>query len=414
MTAQEHTKGALADLKVLDLAGPIGVFCGKLLGDFGADVVRIEPPSGDPMRQLGPFYEDDPEPEKSLYWWHFNTSKRGITLDLEKPKGQELFKRLVQWADVAVESFSPGHLASLGLGYNALRSLNPGLILASITPFGQEGPYSHFKGADIVGQAMGGVVHIVGPPDRPPYMVNSETAYWAASALTANAIMMAVAFKDAGGEGQHIDTSMQAAISFGSANIVPTYDIMGQVLHRGEGPAKGRGSVRSVYPCKDGHIYFIAAAPGTSIEAVWELLTDYGLGEEFDPRWLDATLIRTDPNERQKFEALMTSFFGRYTKLEMLEMANNRLKQVFAVPTGTPKDIVDSPHLQARGFMQEVEHPELGRTIQYPGPPVRLPESPWSISRRAPLVGEHNQQVYGELLGLGEEEILSLKRDGII
>lgn len=414
MAAQEHTEGALADLKVLDLAGPIGVFCGKLLGDFGADVVRIEPPGGDPMRQLGPFYEDDPEPEKSLYWWHFNTSKRGITLDLEKPKGQELFKRLVQWADVAVESFSPGHLASLGLGYNALRSLNPGLILASITPFGQEGPYSHFKGADIVGQAMGGVVHIVGPPDRPPYMVNSETAYWAASALTANAIMMAVAFKDAGGEGQHIDTSMQAAISFGAANIVPTYDIMGQVLHRGEGPAKGRGSVRSVYPCKDGHIYFIAAAPGTSIEAVRELLTDYGLGEEFDPRWLDVTLVRTDPTERQRFEALMTSFFSRYTKLEMLEMANNRPNQVFAVPTGTPKDIVDSPHLQARGFMQEVEHPELGRTIQYPGPPVRLPESPWSISRRAPLVGEHNQEVYGDILGLGEEEIANLKRDGII
>ena len=406
--------GPLTDLKVLDLAGPIGAYCGKLLADLGADVIRIEPPGGDPMREIGPFYDDDPQPGKSLYWWHFNTSKRGITLDLENPEGQELFKRLVHWADVGVETFTPGYLDDLGLGFQSLHDLNPGFILTSITPFGQTGPYSKFKGPDIIGQAMGGMIQVVGFPDRPPYLIGTEMGFWSASVFAANAIMMAVTLRDFTGEGQHIDTSMQRAMTLGTGNAMSTYDVLGHVLHRGEIFARGRGGVRTVFLCKDGYVFYIAAAPGTSMEAIRDLLTEHGLGDEFDPRWLDPTLLRQNATEKERFEALMEGFFLRYTRLELLEMCFDRTPPVFAVPTGTAQDVVESPQSAARGFIVEVDHPELEESIRYPGAPYALPESPWRLSRRAPLIGEHNSEVFQEALGLDGDDIMRLKRDGVI
>ncbi len=411
---EEQRAGPLTDLKVLDLAAPIGVYCAKLLADLGADVIRVEPPSGDPMRKIGPFYDDDPHPEKSLYWWHFNTSKRGITLDLEKPEGQDLFKRLVQWADVAVESFPPGYLDALGLGFETLHALNPEFILTSITPFGQTGPYSHFRGPDIVGQAMSGVMQLVGVPERPPYLIGSEIGYWTASTFAANATMLAVTFRDVNGVGQHVDTSMQRAMSLGAGNAMSTYDVLGHVLTRGELFARGRGGVRTIFLCKDGYVFYIAAAAGTSMEAIRELLTEHGLGEEFDPRWLDPTLLREDPAEKQRFEELMEGFFLRFKKVELFDMCFNRERPVFVVPTGTPKDVVESPQMAARGFILEVEHPELERSIRYPGPPYRLPESPWHLARRAPLIGEHNQEIYRGLLCLSEDDVARLERNGVI
>ena len=411
---QEQQEGPLADLKILDLAGPIGVYCTKLMADLGADVIRIEPPTGDPMREIGPFYDDDPDPEKSLYWWHFNTSKRGITLDLEKTEGVEVFKRLVQWADVAVESFLPGYLDSLGLGFEELHAINPALILTSITPFGQSGPYSQFRGPDIVGQAMSGVMQLVGVPDHPPYVIGSEIGYWTASVFAANATMMAVTFRDMNGVGQHVDTSMQRAMSLGAGNSMSTYNVLGHVLHRGEIFARGRGGAKTVYLCKDGWVFYIAAAPGTSMEATRDLLTECGWGEEFDPEWLDPTLIRQDPEQKLRFESLMERFFGQFTRMELLEMCFNREKQVFAVPTGTPKDVVESPQMAARGFIREVDHPELERSIRYPGPPYLLPESPWQIARRAPLIGEHNDEIYRDLLHLNDDEIARLEQNEVI
>lgn len=416
--ADESTEGparaALADLRVLDLTGPIGVYCGKLLADLGADVIKIEPPGGDPMRSYGPFYEDDPHPHKSLYWWHYNTSKRGITLNLETAEGREVFKRLVQNADIVLESFTPGYLDSLGLGYDALRALNPNLILTSITPFGQDGPYSQWKGPDIVGQAMGGIMNQVGFADAPPYLIASEIGYWTASTLAADATMLAVMQRDFGGSGQHVDVSMQQAVALGLGNAMPMYDILGAVVSRG-GFGLSRGTpMRTCFPCKDGWVYFLPAAPGTSIDAVADLLAEHGMAEEFDPRWRDFMAMRSDPEQAAQFEATMLRFFARFTRRELLEMCFDREPPVFAVPTDAADDIVNSPHLNARGYFQEIDHPELGRKIKYPGPPYRLPESPWRISRRAPLIGEHNQEVYQGILGLDEQEIERLRQSGVI
>lgn len=416
MTARNDVErpGPLADVRALDLSGPIGVYCGKLLADLGADVVRIEPPEGDPMRRIGPFYQDDPDPEKSLYWWHFNTSKRGITLDLERPEGREVFGRLVRWADVGVETFNPGYLDGLSLGFDTLRDLNPGFILTSITPFGQTGPYSQFEGPDIVGQAMGGLIQIVGFPDRPPYRIGPELGFWSVSTFAANATMMALAFRDFTGEGQHVDASMQRAMSLGTGNATATYHVLGQVLSRGEMFGRGRGAIRSVFLCKDGYVFYIAATPGTSMEATRDLLTEHGLGGEFDPRWLDPTLLRQHTDHRERFEALMDRFFARHTRMELLEMSFDREQQVFAVPTGTAEDVVESPQTDARGFMTPVDHPELGGSFRYPGHPYVLPASPWRITRRAPMIGEHNSEVLQEAAGLGDEEIAELEEAGVI
>ena len=168
MTEQDTLLG---DIRVLDLAGPPGVYCAKLLADLGADVIKIERPGGDPLRNIGPFFHDEPDPEKSLYWFQFNTSKRSITLNLDSADGREILEKLVAKADVIVETFPPGHLEQMGLGYGTLRELNPRLILTSITPFGQTGPYQDFKGSDIIAQAMGGLMNLAGFPEDPPLRI---------------------------------------------------------------------------------------------------------------------------------------------------------------------------------------------------------------------------------------------------
>lgn len=412
--------GALADLRVLDLTGPIGVYCGKLLADLGADVVKIEPPAGDPMRQRGPLYPPagdataaSPAGERSLYWWHFNTSKRGITLDIETEQGQALFRRLAGAADIVLESFTPGYLDALGLGWQALHALNPNLILTSITPFGQDGPYARYKGPDLVGQAMGGVMDQVGFADRAPYVIGGEMGFWTAATLAADATMLALASRDSGGDGQHVDVSMQQAVALGMGNAMPMYDLLGQVVSRGGLGLGGGPPLRSTYPCKDGWVYFLPAVPGTSVSATAALLAEHGMGEEFDPAWHDFRVLRANPDEAARFESLMLRFFARFTRRQLLELAFERADQVFVVPVDSAGDVLTSPQIEARGFLQPVEHPELQTTITYPGAPYRMPESPWRIARRAPLLGEHNDQIYAEL-GLTGAERRRLKDDGVI
>jgi crotonobetainyl-CoA:carnitine CoA-transferase CaiB-like acyl-CoA transferase len=159
----------------------MGLYCTKQLADLGADVIKVEPPGGDPVRSIGPYYHDEADPNKSLYWFHFNTSKKSITLDIESSDGMKIIKRLVKTSDVLVETFQPGYLDRIGLGYSALKEINPGLIMTSITPFGQTGPYKDFKASDLIGLAMGGFLFICGWEDEPPTRVGGSQAYNMAS-----------------------------------------------------------------------------------------------------------------------------------------------------------------------------------------------------------------------------------------
>ena len=202
---------ALEGYCALDLTSDKGFLCGRILGDLGCDVIKVEQPGGDPSRRIGPFYRDIPDPEKSLYWFAYNANKRGITLNIESKDGQEIFKRLVKKAHFVIESFSPGYMDDLCLGYSSLSQINPAIILTSITPFGQNGPYKDYKTSDIVGMAMSGLMYLCGDPDRPPVRISFPQAYLHAAADAVVGTLMAHYYRETSGEGQWVDVSMQQA-----------------------------------------------------------------------------------------------------------------------------------------------------------------------------------------------------------
>ena len=225
----------LNGFRVLDLTTEVGHYCGKVLGDLGADVLKIEPPGGDTARNNGPFYHDIPHPEKSLYWFFTNLNKRGITLDIKTMQGRELFIGLLKNADIVVESFEPGFLDSLGLGYNDLSKINPGVILTSITPFGQTGPYSHYKVTDLVGVSMGGMARLYGYMDTPPMRFSAPQFYFNCGLQGVLGTMVALYHKEMTGEGQHVDVSGQQAVVLTLMMASEILDIL-KVNYRGIGP----------------------------------------------------------------------------------------------------------------------------------------------------------------------------------
>ncbi len=421
----------LGDIRVLDLSDEKGVYCAKLLADLGADVLRVEPPSGHPMRSIGPFVHDKPDPEKSLYWFHFNTSKRGITLNLENADGRELFKRLVKTADVMVETYAPGYLEEIGLGYALLKDLNPKLILTSITPFGQTGPYRDFKGSDMVAQAMGGLMFLAGFPEDPPYRIGASQAYHSASVQATVGTMIALYARELNGEGQQVDVSLQESILMALENTLGHFDMREEIrtrMGREDPVVPGIG----VYPCKDGHIFAQVVA---GFGAGWDVIVDWMDSENMagdlkDPKWDEVwelttnfrslvALTRDPPRLIAKLQqfadinALVKNFLARKTKHQIYDEASDR--RIMMVPVQTVKDLVESPQLDALNYFRDVEHRELGMTLKYPGPPYyHISETPWHISRRAPQIGEHNLEVYEKELGLSDEQIAFLKQEGII
>ncbi len=205
----------LSKYRVLDLCDERGALCGKILGDMGADVVKIEKPGGDRCRDIGPFYGNTPHRERSLFWFAFNNNKRGVTLNLETSAGKRIFGELVKRSDVVLESFEPGYLDKIGLGYEALRTINPKIVLTSITPFGQSGPYAGYKGTDMVVWALGGLMNLCGDADRPPLQVSLPQSFIAASTYAAEGTMIALYERGNSGLGQHVDLSAQATAPAG-------------------------------------------------------------------------------------------------------------------------------------------------------------------------------------------------------
>ncbi|HZU07019.1 MAG TPA: CoA transferase, partial [Chloroflexota bacterium] len=263
-------EGALAGYRVLDLTGPLGVYCAKLLADLGADVVRVEPPGGDPMRRQPPYYRAPDGSERSLYYLHMNTSKRAISLDLARPRGRDLLLRLVERADVLVESYAPSYLPSLGLGYPVLRERNPRLVLTSITSFGQNGPYAEYQASDLVGQAMGGVLALTGYADGTPLRLACDQGYHSASVHACAGTLIALYHREATGEGQRVDASMQEALALTMQPATQYWDLKQQ--------RQGHHNLRfgSTTPCKDGHVA-VAMGRAQAVERVATWLAEAGL-----------------------------------------------------------------------------------------------------------------------------------------
>ena len=391
--------GALAGVRVLDLADRTGAFAGRLLAALGADVIRVEPPGGDAMRRVPPFWNGVPDAERSLFFWFYHLGKRGITLDIHRPGGAAALARLAARADVLVETEPPGTLARLGCGPDALRSTNPGLVIASITPFGQHGPRRDWRSSDIVAQALGGMMCINGWPGHPPLRSLGPQAYHQAGVFAALGTLAALLARTRTGRGQDVDVSLQAAVAGAIENVPGLWHQAGLVATR-QGSLHWTRFFR-VGRCRDGWVMHCTLGDWTSL-VEW-MRADGMAGDLTDPAWEEPSFRQA--GAEHLFD-LLDAWAARYTVAELHEGA--QLRRIAYAAVRAPEALVGDPQLAARGFFVPIEHPDLGRTVPYPGPPFRLTDE--SRVRRPPRVGEHNAEVYAET-GL---DLAALAAEGLV
>jgi len=397
---------ALAGRRVLDLAGEPGMYCGKLLADMGADVIKVEPPGGDPARNLPPFFRDQPGPDHSLTFLYQNTSKRGITLDLAREEGRDLFRRLARCADLVVETFPPDHLEHLGLGYDALSRDNPGIVLTSITGFGQTGPWRRYRSSDLVASALGGAMHVTGAEADPPVRLAGSQAYVAASTLAAVSSMIALHHSAATGAGQHVDVSCEEAVAAVTSICGAAKYLDDHIAPRRWGAGLFASVPSGTYACKDGLVYLMINRPQH-----WKTLARWihevtGNEVVLDPMFEGPSSVR-QPN-RDLLDVYIGELTCRFTVEEMYR--EGQARHLAFTPLNTAARVAADPHLEARGFFVEVDHPATG-PLRYPGAPYRHAATPWQIRRPAPRLGEHNEEIYRGELGLSRDEYDALESD---
>ena len=417
----QSENGLLSPFRVLDLTDEFGFLCGKILGDLGADVIKIERPGGDPARNIGPFLHDQVHPEKSLYWFAFNNNKRGVTLNLESDRGRKIFGQLVAKADFVIESFTPGILDGLDLGYEALSRLNPRLVLTSITPFGQTGPYSRFNASDIEVLAMSGCMSLTGDPSRAPLRVTFPQSYQWTGSYAAMGTMIAHLQRQRTGEGQHVDVSAQACLLWAFSHAHTFWDLNRHLEKRAGSFMTGRSitgaKMRVFWPCKDGYLNFIiygGEAGRKTNQALVDWMDSKGMALDFLKKkdWKVFNIAEVTQEEIDQMEEPIGRFFQGVTKKEFLKEVISR--GMLGYPVSTAREILEDPQLKARGFWQTVDHPELGTSLLYPGAFAKFSSAECPLRRRAPLIGEHNEEVYGKELGLKSAEMGQLKENGIL
>ena len=400
--------GILSAVKVLELAhAASGAFCAKLLADQGADTIKLEQPvAGDPARHEPPFIGAEPDLDGSSAFLALNTNKRGITLDLEQAAGRALFLQLAAGADVVIESYRPGHLGGLGLGYEMLTAHNPRLVLLSISYFGQCGPYAAYQGDDLVAQAMGGYLYAVtGSADRPPMGTALQQMELTAGRNGAIAVMAALLRRDQTGTGSPIDVSvMEAAISTPSGLIHP-YSFTGRNPRRGNGDRNVMDGMH--LPTRDGEVTLTTAGTGGRPMEVWAEFLD-------EPRLLDAKFA-TRQSRQEHWEALRDLVAPKLTQWNNLDLMQATMAKGLVIGlVQSPQQVVDSPHLAERGFFVELEHAQAG-TLKYPGPGFLVDgENPMQTTRAAPRLGEHNGEIYRDRLGLSNDELGRLRAARVI
>jgi crotonobetainyl-CoA:carnitine CoA-transferase CaiB-like acyl-CoA transferase len=420
MTNDARLPGPLAGLRVLELADEKGQFCGKLMADLGADLIKIEPPGGQNTRSVGPFLDDLPHPERSLSFWHYNTSKRGITLNLETAASQQLFRRLAATADIILETHPPGYLPSLGLGYDDLSPQNPKLIMCSLTSFGQTGPWRDYQVCDLVHLAAGGQMASSGydpgtVANPPPIAPGGGNAWHIGGHYAYIGMMAALYYRFVSGEGQYIDASIHEACALTTEGAIAIYLSTGQVVQRHTGRHAAPDMSPAIqFPTGDGG-WLNTTRSGTNLTpARLKLLADWfgqtGMAEDLgEERYQDPDVIA---EENDHIVQVMKNFFNNSTLEDAFHGGQQR-----DFPWGAIRsmdEIVGDDHLTDRGFFTQVEHPELGRSFTYPGGAAIYNGSPWRITRRAPLIGEHNAEILQGELGLTTGEMLLLAEGGVI
>ena len=405
---------ALEGVKVLEFCKDVaGAFASKILADLGAEVIRIEnPKTGDPLRGKGPFLRDIPHPEKSGLFLYLNTSKLGITLNPELPSGKTIFERLARDVDVLIEDNPPGFMEKIGLGYAHLKGMNRKLIYASVTPFGQTGPYRDFKAyylnlfhAGGEGYLTPGSTYMVWEDniDRPPLKAGNLVGEFDAGMQAAIAILGALFYQRVSGKGQHVDISRQEAMMNLYPSEPPRY--FNEDGYVGSRATQGQ-TLGGVFPCKDGYVALIFFE-----DREWHALLRVMGREDLvaDESWNKRSRVILE--RREEAQALMLEWTLEHTKEEIyhtVQKAGGACGMVL-----TPGEVVNSPQIRARGFMQELEHPLAGK-IEYPTYPFKFSETPVKLAKPAPLLGEHNEEIYIRRLGFGKEELVRLREAGII
>ena len=414
--------GMLEPYRVLDLTDEKGLFCGKVLADLGAEVIQVEKPAGNPARSIPPFLKDAAGPERSLFWLAFSAGKKSITLNLETVAGKGIFNRLIRTADFVIESFPAGYLEAMGLDYGVLATLNPQLIMASITPFGQTGPYKDYKAGDLVASAMGGMVYCTGDPDRPPVRISFDQAYCQVNLHAAIGALLALHNRAFTGRGQHVDVSMQASMTRTLHTQLPYWEYGQRIVQR-SGIWRHRGggsSTREIWPCKDGFVdwmFFGGTVGMQQMQNMVKWMEAKGMAGSLSTEvkdWATVDLAKVSPERVRSWEKIIGDFFMAHSKEQLYQEAIE--KRISLTPLNDVSDVMDDPQLTARDFWVDIEQNEAGVKLRYPGSFFLSSEQECTpkVGCRAPLIGEHNTEIYAKELGIRQNELNSLKKEGVI
>ena len=398
-------------LRVLDLGRNVAApAAAKLFADYGADVIKVEAPAGDPARRAGPFLDDEPHPERSALFLHLNTSKRGVTLDLATAEGQRILRGLAAETDLIVEDFAPGQLASWGLDYKTLAAGHDELVLCSITPFGQSGPYRDYRASEITLQAMGGPLHLNGSRDRYPVKLAGNVAHYHAGVSAAFAMILARLRVEAGGRGDWIDLAVyetQAGFRDRRTVYLTGASYTGYAAHR---QTPGSRTATGVRPAADGYVNILGGAKHFAA-----LLAEIGRPDLIEHEDFGKPLIAHSPEFVEEVEGSYLGWLMQHTKREVV--AKTQALGILGGALFTTEDLVTDPHYRGREVWETVEHPSAG-TFEYPGRQLLLSETPKQPLRPAPLLGQHNETVlveeHGEALSLTADDLPKLRASGVI
>jgi benzylsuccinate CoA-transferase BbsE subunit len=389
----------LTGITVLDLADEKADFASKILADMGARVIKVEPPGGTPARQIGPFWQGKPHPERSMSFFYHNTGKDGITLNPEQREGRETFLRLVEHADAVIETYSPGYLDGIDLGFKDLAKVNPGIILVSVTGFGRSGPKKDYRSCDLVASASGGQMHVTGLPGEVPLKMYGTQSYYTSSLYSAIAVLLALRKRGQDGKGEWIDISLQESVASTLDHVLPRYFYENII-------AKRQGSLHwnnafCILPCKDGFIHI-------TLFQQWDILVEWlkkdAMADDLaGPEW-------ENEEYRRKHYAHIIEVLGNWTKKHSVEelVEIGQLMRFPWAPVHSPGEVLASPHLEERGFFRQVEHPEIKTNVRFPGLPFKYSAFPLFPERPAPMIGQDNESIFMNELGLTREEMTSL------
>lgn len=405
---------ALAGLRVVELTDEVGAYAGRLLADLGADVTKIEPPGGGRLRHTPPFYHDEPDVDSSIAFWVYNTSKHSVVLDLETSEGQSAARKLALGADIVLTDYPLPYLAERGLGYESLAAEKPSLIYTAVSGFGATGPHASWAYSDIVGQATGGIMTLAGDPADPPFRIYGNQADSSASLNASQGTLLAVLHMEATGEGQFVDISAQESVSMSQETAMQTWDMQkkNRVRNGGKGLVPIQLPGLGLYKATDGYVVVNVLAPGgADFHEFIDWMRENGMAEDLDEEPYASicnglnmaylTRVMADPaaaassfGHLSHINDVVVRFIAKMPARKAYEDGQTRRLSLALV--STPKDLAENTQLRARDWFQRLDFDALNATLEFPGPPYNLSESP-AIIRRPPSLGEHTASILASL-----------------